>query len=114
MATTTKADLADALYNRIGGFSKRETSDLVDDVFEIMKETLTQGTRVKVSGFGNFSVRYKNPRIGRNPLTGEEITISARHVVVFKSSPVLKEQVNAGVGGRGLSVVDGDESEDDD
>lgn len=92
--TTTKADIAEAVYDRLGGFSKRESSAIVDETFELLKEALGRGEKVKISGFGNFVVRYKKPRIGRNPLTGEEITISARHVATFKASPVLKEQVN--------------------
>jgi integration host factor subunit alpha len=92
--TTTKADIAEAVYEKLGGFSKRESSSLVDDTFEILKGALADGEKVKISGFGNFVVRYKKPRIGRNPLTGEEITISARHVATFKASPVLKAQVN--------------------
>ena len=93
--TTTKADIADQVYDRVGGFSKRESADLVDATFELLKETLSQGEKVKISGFGNFVVRYKKPRIGRNPVSGEEITISARHVATFKASPVLKDRVNA-------------------
>ena len=92
--TTTKADIAEAVYERLGGFSKRESSTIVDETFELLKEALGRGEKVKISGFGNFVVRYKKPRIGRNPLTGEEITISARHVATFKASPVLKTQVN--------------------
>ncbi len=95
--TTTKADIAEAVYEKLGGFSKRESSSLVDDTFEILKGALANGEKVKISGFGNFVVRYKKPRIGRNPLTGEEITISARHVATFKASPVLKGQVNNSV-----------------
>ena len=94
LSTTTKADIADALYEKLGGFSKRESADIVDQTFEILKETLSSGEKVKISGFGNFVVRYKKPRVGRNPLTGEEITISARHVATFKASPVLKDLVN--------------------
>lgn len=93
--TTTKADIADQVYDRVGGFSKRESADLVDATFELLKETLSQGEKVKISGFGNFVVRYKKPRIGRNPVSGDEITISARHVATFKASPVLKDRVNA-------------------
>jgi integration host factor subunit alpha len=93
-STTTKADIANAVYEQVGGFSKRESAALVDLTFDILKETLTSGEKVKISGFGNFVVRYKKPRVGRNPLTGEEITISARHVATFKASPVLKQHVN--------------------
>jgi integration host factor subunit alpha len=92
--TTTKADIAEAVYDTVGGFSKRESADLVDATFDLLKETLATGEKVKISGFGNFVVRYKKPRVGRNPLTGEEILISARHVATFKASPVLKVHVN--------------------
>ena len=92
--TTTKADIAEDVYRRLGGFSKRESAELVDETFEILKDVLSQGEKVKISGFGNFVVRFKKPRVGRNPLTGEEITISARHVATFKASPVLKTLVN--------------------
>ena len=70
----------------------------MDSFFEVIKDTLSTGEKVKLSGFGNFEVRYKKPRLGRNPLTGEEIMISARHVVTFKASPVLKDYVNDELG----------------
>lgn len=104
--TTTKADIADAVYNRLGGFSKRESSQLVEETFTLLKEALGEGDKVKISGFGNFVVRYKKPRIGRNPLTGEEITISARHVATFKASPVLKQVVNDELQNRDLDDED--------
>jgi integration host factor subunit alpha len=95
MSTTTKAEISDAVYEALGGLSKRESGDLVDLTFELVKEALAQGEKVKISGFGNFTVRHKRPRVGRNPLTGEEIMITERHVATFKASPVLKERVNA-------------------
>ncbi len=98
--TTTKADIAERVYEKLGGLSKRESSAIVDETFELLKNALGGGEKVKISGFGNFVVRYKKPRIGRNPLTGEEITISARHVATFKASPVLKNQVNETMRGR--------------
>ncbi len=100
VATTTKADVATAVYERVGGFSKRESSDIVDMVFELMKDALASGDKVKISGFGNFSVRYKRARIGRNPLTGKEIEIESRHVATFKASPVLKGLVNESLAGQ--------------
>ena len=90
----TKADIVQAVYTRLGGFSKKESADLVDLVFETMKETLGRGEKIKISGFGNFVVRDKNARVGRNPQTGEEITISARRVLTFKPSQVLKNALN--------------------
>lgn len=93
--TTTKAHLAETVYDKLGGLSKREAADIVDNTLEIMKKTLENGEQVKLSGFGNFSVRFKNARIGRNPATKEPMTISERHVVTFKPSPRLKELVNS-------------------
>ena len=90
----TKADIVQAVYSRLGGFSKKESADLVDLVFETMKETLGRGEKIKISGFGNFVVRDKNARAGRNPQTGQEITISARRVLTFKPSQVLKNALN--------------------
>lgn len=96
-ATTTKAQLAEALYDKLGGLSKREAAEYVDHTFEILKATLERGDKVKLSGFGNFSVRFKKSRVGRNPASKEPMTISERHVVTFKPSPRLKDLVNASV-----------------
>jgi len=90
----TKADLVEAVYSKLDGFSKKESAELVESVFETMKETLGRGDKIKISGFGNFVVRDKKSRIGRNPQTGEEITISARRVLTFKPSQVLKNVLN--------------------
>jgi len=93
----TKADLVEAVYAQLEGgsrVSKRESSDLVELVFDTMKETLGSGGKVKISGFGNFVVRHKKPRVGRNPQTGSEITISERRVLSFKASQVLKGSLN--------------------
>jgi integration host factor subunit alpha len=89
----TKADLVEAVYDKVG-FSKKDSASLVDLVFDTMKETLERGEKVKISGFGNFLVRQKKARIGRNPQTGEEIEISARRVLTFKPSQVLKGEIN--------------------
>ena len=85
----TKADLVDAIYQRVG-FSKKESAQIVEHVFDTIKETLETGEMIKISGFGNFVVRDKRARIGRNPQTGEEIEISARRVLTFKPSQVLR------------------------
>lgn len=90
----TKADLTEAIYEKIG-FSKKESAELVDLVFDTVKETLARGENLKVSGFGSFVVRQKDSRIGRNPQTGDAITITQRKVVTFKASPVLKDAMNA-------------------
>ena len=90
----TKADIAHAVYSKLGGFSKKESADLVDLIFETMKETAGRGEKVKISGFGNFVVRDKNSRKGRNPQTGQEILLEARRVLTFKPSLVLKNILN--------------------
>lgn len=93
----TKADIIEQIYEKIG-FSKKESSEIVELVFDTMKETLERGEKIKISGFGNFVVRAKRPRVGRNPQTGEEIEISARRVLTFRPSQVLKHALNkAGV-----------------
>lgn len=91
--TMTKADIVEAIYEKIG-FSKKESAEIVEMVFDTMKETLERGEKIKISGFGNFVVRAKRPRIGRNPQTGEEIEISARKVLTFRPSQVLKAALN--------------------
>ena len=89
----TKADIVEHIYERVG-FSKKESAELVERVFDIIKETLSRGEKVKISGFGNFVVREKNARKGRNPQTGEEIRLDARRVLTFKPSLVLKNVLN--------------------
>ena len=90
----TKADIVQAVYSRLGGFSKKESADLVDLVFETMKETLGRGEKIKISGFGNFVLRDKRQRQGRNPQTGDPITITERRVLNFKASQLLKLALN--------------------
>ncbi|MBK9032018.1 MAG: integration host factor subunit alpha [Myxococcales bacterium] len=92
----TKADIIEAVYEKVGGFSKKEAAEIVESVFKQIKDTLKDGEKIKISGFGNFIVREKKARIGRNPQTGEEITISARRVLTFKPSQVLKDVLNGG------------------
>jgi integration host factor subunit alpha len=87
--TLTKAELAEALFERVG-LNKRESKDIVETFFDQIRESLEQGDHVKLSGFGNFQVRDKPARPGRNPKTGEIIPISARRVVTFHSSQKLK------------------------
>ncbi len=91
--TMTKADLIEKIYQKVG-FSKKESAQIVELVFELMKVTLEKGEKIKISGFGNFTVRSKRPRKGRNPQTGDEIEISARKVLTFKASQVLKNALN--------------------
>lgn len=91
--TLTKADIVERVYSKIG-FSKKEASELVELVFGTLKNSLNDGEKVKISGFGNFEVRQKDSRIGRNPQTGDQITIEARRVLSFKPSQVLKDMIN--------------------
>ncbi len=92
-STMTKADIVEKVYQKIG-FSKKEASELVELVFSSLKDVLQKGDKVKISGFGNFVVRGKNERVGRNPQTGEQIKISARRVLTFRPSQVLKAMLN--------------------
>jgi integration host factor subunit alpha len=94
LAFMTKAEIVQALYNRVGGFSRKESAELVDLVFEMLKETLGRGEKIKVSGFGNFVLRDKRQRPGRNPQTGQPINISERRVLTFKASQILKQALN--------------------
>lgn len=90
----TKAEIVDSVYERVGGFSKKEAAEVVEAVFDTMKEVLASGEKIKISGFGNFVVRAKKQRVGRNPQTGAPIPISARRVLTFKPSQVLKGILN--------------------
>src|SRR6187401_1798325 len=101
----TKADIVEALYEKVG-FSKKEAADLVELVFDTIKQTLSQGQKIKVSGFGNFVVREKRSRIGRNPQTGESIEITARRVLTFRPSQVLRAEVNASLEGKPIDASD--------
>ena len=92
----TKADIIESVYEKVG-FSKKEAAEIVEMVFDTIKETLERGEKIKISGFGNFIVRDKKSRVGRNPQTGEEIEISARRVLTFRPSQVLKNALNAGL-----------------
>ena len=90
--TLTKAELAELLFERLG-LNKRESKDMVEAFFDILHDSLVKGQDVKLSGFGNFNIRRKAPRPGRNPRTGEAIPIKARNVVTFHASHKLKEAV---------------------
>lgn len=89
----TKADLIENVYLKTG-FSKRESTDILEMVFDLMKGTLQNGETIKIAGFGNFVVKDKAPRRGRNPQTGSEIEISARKILTFKPSQILKGTIN--------------------
>ena len=90
----TKADIIEKVYDNLGGLSKKESAEIVELVFETIKNTLERGEKIKSSGFGNFVVRQKKERVGRNPQTGDEIKISPRRVLTFKPSQVLKNGIN--------------------
>ena len=89
----TKADMAEHLFDKFG-INKRDAKDLVENFFQEIRRTLEQGEEVKLSGFGNFELRTKNERPGRNPKTGEDIPISARRVVTFRPGQKLKQRVS--------------------
>ncbi len=89
----TKADLIENIYMKTG-FSKKETTDIVEVVFDLIKSILEKGEMIKISGFGNFVVQNKATRRGRNPQTGEAIEISSRNILTFKPSQTLKATIN--------------------
>ncbi|HQN64585.1 MAG TPA: integration host factor subunit alpha [Methylophilus sp.] len=97
--TLTKADLADLLFEQVG-LNKREAKDMVEAFFEEVRIALESGDSVKLSGFGNFELRTKSERPGRNPKTGEEIPITARRVVTFHASQKLKSKVEEHYAGK--------------
>ncbi|WP_295390163.1 integration host factor subunit alpha [uncultured Thiodictyon sp.] len=101
----TKADMAEHLFEELG-LNKREAKDLVDSFFEEIRKTLERGEEVKLSGFGNFELREKKERPGRNPKTGIEVQITARRVVTFRPGQKLKARMEA-IGGHALTGAPG-------
>ena len=91
----TKAEMAERLYEDVG-LNKREAKEFVDAFFDVLREALQQGRQVKLSGFGNFDLRRKNERPGRNPKTGEEVPIEPRRVLTFRPSHIMKDRVDTG------------------
>ena len=91
--TLVKDDLIQELYDQ-SGFSKHKSKALVETVFEMVKKSLESGDDVLISGFGKLSVKTKSPRRGRNPATGEDLTLGARRIVIFRGSPVLRDKIN--------------------
>ena len=89
----TKVDIVENIYEKVG-FSKKEVAKIVEIIFDIIKESLEKEEKIKISGFGNFVVRKKWARRGRNPQTGSDIEISPRRILTFKSSQVLKAGLN--------------------
>jgi len=96
--TVTRSHLTEAVYQEVG-LSRNESADLVEAILEEISSTLSSGEPVKISSFGSFDVRMKGERIGRNPRTGEEVTITPRRVIVFRPSHVLKNRINGSLGG---------------
>lgn len=93
MSTVTRANLVEHIYSRVG-LSRHDSSMILESVLEKISSTLEAGESVKLSGFGTFSVRQKGERIGRNPKTGVEVPILPRAVLVFRSSQLLRDQMN--------------------
>jgi integration host factor subunit alpha len=91
----TKADIVSEVYEKVG-LSKKEATDIVETVLDTIKDTLKGGETVKIAGFGNFVIRDKGARKGRNPKTGDNIEITPRRVVTFKPSMIFKEYVDKG------------------
>ena len=89
----TKVDIVEAIYEKVG-FSKKEVAKIVESIFDIMKEHLQREDKIKLSGFGNFVIRNKRSRRGRNPQTGDDIEIKPRRILTFKPSQVLKVALN--------------------
>ncbi|MBN1141499.1 MAG: integration host factor subunit alpha [Deltaproteobacteria bacterium] len=89
----TKADIVEKVYLKTG-FSKKESAEIVEKVFDLVKSTVAKGEKIKLAGFGNFVVKEKSTRRGRNPQTGDEIEISSRRILTFKPSQVLKAAIN--------------------
>jgi integration host factor subunit alpha len=93
--STTKNDLVESLCRNLD-FSKKEVQELVEILFEMIKQNLEQGNTIKLPGFGNFLVRSKTARVGRNPKTCEKVEIAARKVITFKPSTILRDRVQKG------------------
>jgi len=91
----TKADIVERIYEKVG-YSKKDVANVVEEIFACIKANLERGDKVKISGFGNFNVRHKRARRGRNPQTGADITIEERKVMTFKASQILKKNINSG------------------
>ena len=89
----TKADIVENVYEKVGGFSKKEAAEIVETVFDTIKETLERGEKIKISGFGNFVLRDKRQRQGRNPQTGQKMKIAAQKVPAFSAGNALKEAI---------------------
>ncbi len=89
----TKSDIIERIHTKTG-FSKKDSTAILESIFSLMKSTMESGEKIKIAGFGNFEVKQKADRRGRNPQTGETITIEARRILTFKPSTVLKTAIN--------------------
>ena len=89
----TKADIAEKIHHKTG-FSKKESAEILEALFSLMKSSLESGEKLKIAGFGNFEIKQKKDRKGRNPQTGETITIEARKILSFKPSTILRQSIN--------------------
>ena len=90
----TKVEIVEYIIKRNGDLTMKQAAQLLEEALDLIKQTLAHGENVKISGFGHFTIRDKNGRIGRNPKSGERITLKARRVVTFKASPLLRDRVN--------------------
>jgi len=90
----TKADIVEYVYGQIGGISKKESAELIDKLIDLVKTTLARGENIKITGFGNFVVKHKNQRKGINPRTKDPILLPERKVLKFKSSQILRDELN--------------------
>lgn len=106
MATVTRAQLCEAVYQEVG-LSRNESTELVESILSEIVGSLEQGESVKISSFGSFAVRQKGGRMGRNPKTGAEVPIEPRRVLVFRPSQVLKQRVNGKATGRAARARQG-------
>jgi integration host factor subunit alpha len=102
--TLTRADLAEAMVQKIG-LPRNESQDLVEFILKEISDSLAGGKQVKLSSFGSFGIRSKGERVGRNPKTGEEVPITPRRVLVFKPSNIMKERINAAKPGKSKRVA---------
>jgi integration host factor subunit alpha len=91
----TKSDLAEHLYETVDGTTKQQAAEYIEAALDLIKQTLEQGDNVKIAGFGNFVLRDKNARLGRNPHTGAPMPLNARRVVTFKASQILRKEINS-------------------
>ena len=104
--TLTRADLAEAIVDKVG-LPRNESQDLVEVVLSEISSSLSRGDSVKLSSFGSFGIRQKGQRVGRNPKTGEEVPITPRRVLVFRPSNIMKDRINAGRGQRKAGTLNG-------